>query len=199
MPPKHVTIETCSLTDCSKAIANRFKLNKQRCHRPARTTRLKKAYKTNSLASNSRISNSRKKCNALTQSKACSTCNCRKKWHQSKSVADCQEKKQNRQPYYCCFSTGKRISSPSRGQTISRRKSNSPIIISLSIRKAIRTSHSLAPFQMNAFQCLSVPKKTNRFTKTRKSTIERESSRMITRMISSQNQNSDCHSLKPIV
>ena len=196
MSSKHITVESSPQTNRTKSITNRFQLNEKRCHRPTRSTRQEKSYKANSLTTDSHISNCRKQSNTLTQRKTCSTSNSRKKRYLSKRITYLQKEKQDRQPHYRSFTTGQRISSPSRRQTISVHLKT---VLVKNHRRRQRAVSSLTPLQMNTFQCLCVPKKTNRFTKTRKSTISCSSTRVICQMISSLDLNSKCNGLKPVI
>lgn len=195
VPREHVAVQSSSLTNCTEPITNRLKLNKQGRHWPARTTGQEKTNKAYSLSTNSQISNSGEQSNTLTQGKTCSSRNSRKERYLTKRVTYLQKEKQNRQPYYCSFPTRQRISSPSSRQTVCLFKSLFRTIPC----QCYRTVCSLAPLQMNSLQSLSIPKETNRFTKTRKSTISCSCSRMIIGMISSLNQNSKGYSQQPII
>lgn len=197
MSPELITVKSSPQTDGTEAITNGLKQNKKRCHWPTWSTWQEETYKTYSLTTNSLIGNSRKQSNTQSQSKTSSSCNCRKKRELSKRVTYLQKEKLNRLPNNSCFSTRKRISSPCCWQTICCLKCmNLLFLVLMSVFNTLsnRTVCSLTPFQMNTFQSLSIPKKTHRFTKTRKCTISCSCSGMIIRMISSLNQNSKCNS-----
>lgn len=200
---KHITVKSGSLTNSTESVTNRLKLDKKRCHRPTRTTRLKKTYKTYSLSANPLVCNCRKLSNTLSQCKSCSPCNSRQKRYLSKRVTNLQKKEQSRLPYHSCFSTRKGISSPCSRQTVccfesfgTQRKCKVFILL-CALNK--RTISGLTPLQMNTFLSLSIPKKTNRFTKTRKSTVQSKCKIMIIGMISSQNQYCKSYCQQPII
>lgn len=190
---KHVTIKSSPQTNCTETITNRFLLDKKRSHRPTRSTRQKQTYKTHSLTFYSQKCNCRLQSNTHSQSKTCLSCNCRTKRHLSKRVTYLQKEKKYTQPYNCCFSLNIRKRSPRRRQTVSR-KSNT---FMCRFYKRGRTSTLLTPFQMNTFQSLSVPKTTDRFTKSRQSTISSLCPRVVQRMISNKNQNSKSCCYRP--
>lgn len=187
---KHITIKSSSKANCTEPITNGFKLDKKRCHRPTRSTGQKQTYKTQTLTFYSQISNCCQQCNTHTQSKSSLSCNCRAKRNQSKSVASLQKEKQYTKPNNCCFSLNIRKCTPCCRLTI---------CIYRNTICSCRTSTLLTPFQMNTFQCLSVPKTTYRFTKTRLSTITCLCPRMVQGMIHSQYQHSNCHCYSPNV
>ena len=190
---KHITVETCSLTNCTEAITNRLKQNKERRHNPRRPPGQKETNKTYSLATNPQKSNGTELRNTQSQSKSCPACNCRRKWNNSKTIAYLQKKEQSTQPHNGNFSSSIRKRSPGCRQTVCNsfleRKAFSFIFVT--------PKCSSTPFHLNTFQSLSIPKIDNRFTKSRKSTIPRKCARMIGRMVSSQNQNGNSNSLEP--
>lgn len=176
---EHITVKSSSQANSTESITNRLKLNKKRCHGPTGTTRLKKTYKTYPLSTNPLVCNRRKQSNTLSQCKSCSPCNSRQKRHLSKRVTNLQKKEQSRLPYHSCFSTRKRISSPCSRQTIccSTLQGKCKVSILLFAANPLsgdhnkRTISGLTPLQMHTLLSLSIPKKANRFTKTRKSTV----------------------------
>lgn len=192
MSSKQVTIKSCPQTNSTKSVTNRFKQNKKRCHWPTRTAGLKKANKTNTLTTNPQISNCTKLCNTQPQCKSCSSSNSRKQRHLTKRVTYQQKKKQCTQPNNCCFSSFFRKKCPSSWQAICQY-----FDIFFFIVQGNRTILFSSPLQMNTLQCLSIPKTCHRFTKPRLCTIPRLCIRMICRMISSQNLNSNSNCKKP--
>lgn len=188
-----VTVKSSSLTNSTESITNRFKLNEERSHRPTRTTRQKETYKTYTLTLNSQISNSTKLCNTHSQSKSSSSSNCRKKGNQPKRVTYLLKKELGTQPNNSCFPSFFGKISPRSRQTICIHSIKRKIFFN--IFRINRTILFSSPLQMNTFQCLSIPKSTNRFTQSRQCTISCLCMRMIHRMISSQYQynHSNCH------
>ena len=203
MTSKKITIQTCPQTNRTKSVTNRFKQNKQRCHRPTRSTRKKQTNKTNTLTTNPLESNCTQQCNTLSLCKPSSSSNCTEQRNQSKRITNQQEEKQNCYPKSCCFSSVSRERSPCSGRTICLKTSEKKCVISLpeslflgalsTIEVLLstaeeRTSVFCTPFQMNTFQSLCIPKTKHRFLKTRGSTIPCLSMRMILGMISSLDQ-----------
>ncbi len=178
MAREHVAIKSSSKTNCTESVTNRFQQNEKRGHWPRGSTRQKLTHKFFSLTFYSNKSNCNQQSNTHSQSKSCLPSNSRAKRYQSKRVASLNDKEQNRKPYNRCFSLIFRKNPPSCWQTVCQ---NTTICIS-------RTCSKQTPLQVNTFLCLSIPKTTYRFTKTRKSTISSLSSRMICRMISNQYQ-----------
>lgn len=187
VPREHVAVKSSSQTNGTEPVTNRLLQNKERCHRPTRSTRLKLTYKTHSLTFYSHIGNTTQQCNTHSKSKSSLSCNCRTKRNQSKRVPSQQKEKKHTLPNNSCFSLNIRKRPPCRRQTICRNRNT--IILS-------RTRTLLTPFQMNTLQCLGIPKSTNRFTKSRQCAISSLCTRMVQRMIYNQHQhcNSYCYS-----
>jgi hypothetical protein len=192
---KHVTIKSSSETNRTESVTNRLKLDKKRSHRPTRSTRLEQAYKAHTLTFHSQIGDSGQQGDTHSQSESSLSSNSRTKRYLSKGVACLQKEKQNAKPNYCCFSLNIRKCCPSSRQSICIHTRSRSCWIFFHIRH--RTCTQLTPFQMNAFQGLSVPESTYRFTESRQSTISSLCPRMIQRMIHSQHQHSNSYTKSP--
>lgn len=198
MTPKHVAIQSSTQTDCAESVTNRFQLDEQGRHWPARTTRLKQSHKTHSLGLYTQVSNCAQLSNTHSQSESCLSCNSGTKRHQSKRVAHQLKEKEDTQPNNCGFSLYIRQRTPCSGQAVSLKRNFKKTSFFV-FRKSSRTSPQLAPFQMHTFQSLSVPKPTHGFTKTRLSTVPCNSPGMVQRVIHRQNQHSKGCSNRPAI
>ncbi len=118
MSPKHVTIQSSSQTNCTKSITDRLQKNKQRSHRPPRSTRQKQTYKFFSLTNNSEVSNCTQQPNTETQCKSGLSGNSCKQRNQAKRIAENLQKKQNPKPNSSSFSAFFRKCCPCPRQTI---------------------------------------------------------------------------------
>lgn len=98
MSTQQVPPQSYSKTNCTEAITNRFKQNKQRCHWPTWTTRQKQFYKTNFQSLHSSQSNLKKQLNTQSKSCSCLPSYLSTQRYQSKLVTKKQYKKQNSNP-----------------------------------------------------------------------------------------------------
>lgn len=193
MTPKHVTILSGTQTNCSESITNGFKQNKQWCHGPTWSARLKLTNKADTLTTHTQKGNSCLKSNTHSQRKPSLSSNCCTKWYQSKRVTPLLEKKQHAQPNNCGFSSSVRKCCPCRRLSISRLVQSNHCSIIVFHRSCRETT----PFQMHTLKSLSIPKPTYRFTKSRKRTVSSLCPRMIQRMVHYQYQNCNCWSYSP--
>lgn len=191
---KHVTIKSSSETNSTEAITNRFQLDKERSHGPTRSTRLKLSYKSHSLTFHSQISHCTLESNTHPQCKACLSCNSRTERHQPKRVADLQKEEEYTQPNHSGFSLNIGKRTPSSRQAVCV---DGQMMSSFCLRKSSRSASQLTPFQMNTLQSLSVPKTTDRFTKTGQCTVSSLCPRMVQRVIHSQDQDGKCCGHRP--
>lgn len=194
MTSKHVAVQSSTEADCTEPITNRLQQDEKRSHWPTGSTRQKQTYKAHSLAFYTQISNCTQLSNTHSQCKPCLSCNGGTKRHQSKRVAHQQKEKEYTQPNNCGFPLYIRQRTPSSRQTVGVKRNFQRIFV---FRKSSRASSQLTPFQMYTFQCLSIPKTTHRFTKTRLSTVPCLCPGVVQRVIHRQNQHSKSCSHRP--
>lgn len=193
--PKLVAIKSCSETNSTESITNRFQLDEQGCHRPRRSARQEQTYKFAALASYPHQSNCTLQSDRSPESKPCLTCDGRTKGHQPKSVASLNNKEKHGQPHGSGFALNRGQAPPSSWQAVTTafKGSSFPVRSKACASKSSAAQRTiLAPFQVHALQSLSIPKTTYRFTETRNRAISRQSILVVSQMISDHHLKHNC-------